>query len=191
MNTKSRLQHICQAEGIHYDDNVGRRIPSSDGILCSANEPVADAPRPRSTTPLRQSLDALIKVSDGDLRRAITFLQSASRLHSTPEDPITPYSVQEIGGVVPDETLHELVSALGIDIVANDGGMQVEDVARPGKLATSSNLQQQKNGFAVVRAQVEKITRDGYSATQILTQVSWNVVQKASPPRLLEWWDRI
>lgn len=92
---------------------------------------------------------------------------------------------------MPDETLHELVSALGIDIVANDGGMQVEDVARPGKLATSSNLQQQKNGFAVVRAQVEKITRDGYSATQILTQVSWNVVQKASPPRLLEWWDRI
>ena len=36
-------------------------------------------------------------------------------------------------------------------------------------------------GFAVVRAQVEEIVREGYSASQILTQVSvWNPQSQGS-----------
>lgn len=44
-----------------------------------------------------QSIAALVKVSDGDLRKAITFLQSAARLNVDKE--ITESAVTEIAGV--------------------------------------------------------------------------------------------
>lgn len=117
-----------------------------------------------------EALDALIRVSDGDLRRAITFLQSASRLHSTAEDPITPYSIQEIGGVIPDARLAQLVEALGVEVAKpdGDGAAEMTDVKLAGAVAKKG----EKGGFAKVRNEVEQIVRDGYSASQILTQVS-------------------
>ena len=44
-----------------------------------------------------QGLKALLYTSEGDLRKAITFLQSASRLK--PEDTITQADIYEIAGV--------------------------------------------------------------------------------------------
>ena len=44
-----------------------------------------------------QGLKALLYTSEGDLRKAITFLQSASRLK--PEDTITQADIFEIAGV--------------------------------------------------------------------------------------------
>jgi replication factor C subunit 2/4 len=126
-----------------------------------------------------EALDSLIKVSDGDLRRAITFLQSASRLHSTPEDPITPYSIQEIGGVIPDARLAQLVEALGVEVQRPaEGGEDVE--MKEVKLAGTVAKKGDKGGFAKVRKEVEQIVRDGYSATQILTQVKDPVFQNVT-----------
>jgi len=95
-------------------------------------------------------------------------------LHSKASDPITPYSVQEIGGVVPDAALAQLVSALGVELTNGkgedgQGDVEMRDAGSGGaglKLNKST-----KDGFNKVRTQVEKIVRDGYSATQILTQV--------------------
>ncbi|XP_030071757.1 replication factor C subunit 4 [Microcaecilia unicolor] len=51
----------------------------------------------------------LIQVSEGDLRKAITFLQSASRLTGGKE--ITEDIITELAGVVPDETIDGVLSA--------------------------------------------------------------------------------
>lgn len=42
-------------------------------------------------------MDVLIKVSNGDLRKAITYLQSASSLH--PGEAIKPSTISELAGV--------------------------------------------------------------------------------------------
>ncbi|KPV75921.1 uncharacterized protein RHOBADRAFT_35688 [Rhodotorula graminis WP1] len=93
------------------------------------------------------ALAALIRTSDGDLRRAITYLQSASRLATATGEPISPVGVQEIGGVVPDGVMNELGRALG-----------------PAGAAGAS-------AFDTVRAAVEKVSREGYSAVQVLSQL--------------------
>ncbi|KAK4058774.1 Subunit of heteropentameric Replication factor C (RF-C) [Microbotryomycetes sp. JL221] len=104
------------------------------------------------------ALSALIKTSDGDLRRAITYLQSAFRLHNASKTPLTPTSIQEIGGVVPDRVMKELGRALGVD-----SGDDVE---------MGDGRDKQRGGaFQVVQQAVEKIVREGYSATQVFNQL--------------------
>lgn len=108
--------------------------------------------------------DALIKCSEGDLRKAITFLQSASRLvgaagkgKAHDEDAmdvdgdnskmVTVKSVEEIAGVIPDGTIEGLVKAMQ---PRNDKGLVYDKVSK-----------------AVV-----DMVADGWSATQVVTQVS-------------------
>ncbi|GAA5878413.1 hypothetical protein JCM16303_002765 [Sporobolomyces ruberrimus] len=113
------------------------------------------------------ALEALIKTSDGDLRRAITYLQSASRLHSATKEPITAFSIQEIGGVVPDRVMEELGIALGVSTKSGDrdGDTEMGDVKDKKPKGTAAGA------FEQVRKAVEKIVREGYSATQILSQL--------------------
>ncbi|XP_038272605.1 replication factor C subunit 4 isoform X2 [Dermochelys coriacea] len=56
-----------------------------------------------------EAVSCLVKVSEGDLRKAITFLQSATRLTGGKE--ISEKVVTEIAGVVPKETIDGLLSA--------------------------------------------------------------------------------
>ncbi|XP_029471689.1 replication factor C subunit 4 isoform X2 [Rhinatrema bivittatum] len=56
-----------------------------------------------------KAIACLIQVSEGDLRKAITFLQSAARLTGGKE--ITENVITEIAGIVPDETIDGLLSA--------------------------------------------------------------------------------
>ncbi|KAK0483472.1 P-loop containing nucleoside triphosphate hydrolase protein [Armillaria novae-zelandiae] len=100
-------------------------------------------------------VEALIRASSGDLRRAITYLQSASRLSSStsPPTPITPRDVQEIAGVVPDDIINNFASVLGIDM----------DQAMTGTAP--------KPGFTGIRSAVKGIIREGYSASQVLSQL--------------------
>ncbi|KAM4772344.1 replication factor C subunit 4 isoform 2-T2 [Rhinophrynus dorsalis] len=56
-----------------------------------------------------EALRCLVEVSEGDLRKAITFLQSATRLTGGKE--ITVQVVTEIAGVVPKETLDGVLTA--------------------------------------------------------------------------------
>ena len=110
-----------------------------------------------------ETIDALISTSQGDLRRAITYLQSASRLAlaSTPPALITPHDVQEIAGVVPDTVIEDFAAALGIERIGGDG-MDV-DLDESGRVKAK--------GFDDVKKKVKAITREGYSASQIISQV--------------------
>lgn len=112
-------------------------------------------------------------MSEGDLRRAITFLQSASKLHASPDDPITPLSVHEIAGIVPESTLAKLVEALGVELTTANGDGD-EDMLDAGDVKLTSAKSGAKGGFARVKTQVERVVREGYSAWQILSQVSSN-----------------
>ncbi|BGP53729.1 hypothetical protein JCM8202_003660 [Rhodotorula sphaerocarpa] len=107
-----------------------------------------------------EALDALIRTSDGDLRRAITYLQSAARLTAATAEPITATSVQEIGGVVPDPVMRELGRALGVREEEGEGG-DVEMKGAGGK----------GERFERVRSAVEKVIREGYSSVQVLSQL--------------------
>ncbi|GAA5905412.1 hypothetical protein JCM5296_003710 [Sporobolomyces johnsonii] len=106
-----------------------------------------------------EALQALIKTADGDLRRAITYLQSASRLRDATKEPLTAVSVQEIGGVVPDGVMAELGRALGVRDEDAEGDVEMGD-AKGGKA-----------GFERVRSAVEKVCREGFSAHQVLLQL--------------------
>ncbi|KAI0637174.1 replication factor C [Trametes polyzona] len=112
-----------------------------------------------------ETVSALIATSHGDLRRAITYLQSASRLAlaSDPPAPITPRDVQEIAGVVPDGVIEDFAAALGVERVGGAGdGMDV-DVDETGKVKAK--------GYDGVRKKVKEIIREGYSASQIILQL--------------------
>lgn len=108
-------------------------------------------------------IDTLIKCSEGDLRRAITYMQSAARLigasrpASNDEDDdmemadadgsdlITSRTIEEIAGVVPEKVIDRLTKAI-----------------QPKKTGS---------GYEAVAAAVTDIVADGWSATQILSQV--------------------
>ncbi|EXF81550.1 replication factor C [Colletotrichum fioriniae PJ7] len=104
------------------------------------------------------AVDALIKCSEGDLRKAITFLQSAARLvgagdkdaagadaMDVDKKPVTVKIVEDIAGVIPDKTIDTLVSAI-----------------RPQGAADT---------YAGVAKVVEDMVADGWSAGQVVTQL--------------------
>ncbi|KAF8232335.1 P-loop containing nucleoside triphosphate hydrolase protein [Tricholoma matsutake] len=103
-------------------------------------------------------IDTLINTSSGDLRRAITYLQSASRLSSStiPPTPITPADIQEIAGVVPDAVINDFASILKIE---NDNAMNID------------GMRKEQGAFGLIRNKVTSIIREGYSAAQILSQL--------------------
>jgi replication factor C subunit 2/4 len=115
-------------------------------------------------------IEALVKTSGGDLRRAITYLQSCSRLANATADAsdgkkpeISPSDVQEIAGVVPNKIIDSFSKTLGLDVDTSTSGdgMDVDQ---------SLTLQRAKN-FDAVRKHVKELVREGYSAAQILSQV--------------------
>ena len=147
-NAKKRLEDIAENENVRLEDGA---------------------------------VDALIKCSEGDLRKAITFLQSAARLvgavklsHSRSneisqsrvveddEDAdamevdrddksiITIKSVEEIAGVVPNDII--------------DGLLQAMQPRSKGAV------------YEAVAKQVTDLVADGWSATQVVTQVQYFLV---------------
>ena len=150
-NTKTRLEWIAKEEGVQYEEGV---------------------------------IEALIRVSDGDLRKAITYLQSAARLHnpiiaeltdkekaakdaeddeemegveSTTDEhkkidmlskKITVRSIEEIAGVIPDETIDQLLHAC-------------EPLPGAGK----------PSNYTAIAKMVTDIVADGWSASQVVLQV--------------------
>ena len=104
----------------------------------------------------------LIECAEGDLRKAITYLQSAARLvgaegergdeegdamdvDGQEEKVVTVRSVEEIAGVIPDSTIQGLIKAMQ----PRSKGIVYEDVA---KIVTD-------------------MVADGWSATQVTSQV--------------------
>jgi replication factor C subunit 2/4 len=103
-------------------------------------------------------ISALISTSSGDLRRAITYLQSASRLSSStiPPTTITVSDIQEIAGVVPTADINNFARSLGVE---SELDMDVD---------TDAN---KTSRFELIKRQVKLLMRNGYSASQILSQV--------------------
>ncbi|KAM4059505.1 ATPase family associated with various cellular activities (AAA) domain-containing protein [Hirsutella rhossiliensis] len=104
------------------------------------------------------AVESLIKSSDGDLRKAITFLQSAARLvgaETSPKDddeqmdvdkkPVTVKVVEDIAGTIPQWTIDSLVKAM-----------------RPRGAGET---------YQAVAKLVEEMVADGWSATQVVTQL--------------------
>ncbi|GHJ89662.1 hypothetical protein NliqN6_6064 [Naganishia liquefaciens] len=98
----------------------------------------------------------ILDLSGGDMRKAITFMQTGQRLHSTqsPPTPITMDSVYEIAGVVPQNIVDALLTAMGVDVGSG----------------LINNLRG-KDGFQMIRETVTMISRQGYSAGQVLQQL--------------------
>ncbi|XWW92960.1 hypothetical protein V2A60_000888 [Cordyceps javanica] len=106
------------------------------------------------------AIDALIRCSEGDLRKAVTFLQSAARLVGAGVQPkdgdgddamevdkkaVTVKIIEDIAGVIPNKTIAELVAAL-----------------RP----RGSN-----GSYSGVSKVVEDMVADGWSAGQMVSQL--------------------
>ncbi|ROV99887.1 hypothetical protein VMCG_06212 [Cytospora schulzeri] len=115
------------------------------------------------------AVDALIKCSEGDLRKAITYLQSAARLvgasaatggaddeMDVDTKPVTVKIVEDIAGVIPDTTIDRLVKAI-----------------RP--LSSGET-------YSSVSKVVEDMVADGWSAGQVVTQLYQTVVYDETIP---------
>ena len=108
-------------------------------------------------------LNTLIHTSDGDLRRAITYLQSASRLHAG--EAVTQRSIVEIAGVVPHEVIVSLTRAIGIEPPASDTAVDVEMEEITAQVAKADDR------FGLIQKQVQHIALQGFSGTQVLIQL--------------------
>lgn len=116
------------------------------------------------------AVDALIRCSEGDLRKAITFLQSAARLvgavaskSDTDGDsmevdtkPVTVKIVEDIAGVIPGATIDKLVKA----IKPHSSG----------------------EAYAAVSKVVEDMVADGWSAGQVVTQLYQVIISDETVP---------
>ncbi|EAQ90889.1 hypothetical protein CHGG_02824 [Chaetomium globosum CBS 148.51] len=116
------------------------------------------------------AVDALIKCSDGDLRKAITFLQSAARLVGASasvaggedgeamdvDKMVTAKVVEDIAGVIPDSTIQALVQAM-----------------RPRAAGET---------YQAIAKVVEEMVADGWSAGQTMTQLHSAVVYDETIP---------
>lgn len=107
-------------------------------------------------------VETLLRCSDGDLRKAITFMQSSARLarygsgkkkDSSDKDMelddvkprITVRSIEEVSGLVPETVMQRVVAAL-----------------RPSKRASK---------YEEISSLVADLVADGWSASQVLSQV--------------------
>ncbi|KZT65486.1 P-loop containing nucleoside triphosphate hydrolase protein [Daedalea quercina L-15889] len=117
-------------------------------IAAAENVPVNDA-----------VISALVNTSNGDLRRSITYLQSASRLSVSTDPPtdITPSDIEEIAGVVQSSVINDFATTLGVELVSTDR-MDVDNDIRA-------------KGFDAIRKNVKGIIRQGYSASQMISQL--------------------
>ncbi|TGO18128.1 hypothetical protein BTUL_0012g00730 [Botrytis tulipae] len=112
------------------------------------------------------AVEALIKCSEGDLRKAITYLQSAARLvgavspegedrHNADkmdvdEKMVTVSSVEDIAGVIPDNTIEKLVKAMQ----PRSRGVVYEAVSKV----------------------VVDMVADGWSGTQVVSQLYQTII---------------
>ncbi|KAK6071060.1 replication factor C [Seiridium cupressi] len=121
------------------------------------------------------AVDALIKCSEGDLRKAITFLQSAARLVGAIEKDddgdggdkmdvdeekkaVSVRVIEDIAGVIPQDTIQRLQKAM-----------------QPRSAAAT---------YQAVAKEVEEMVADGWSATQVVSQLYQAVVQDETIPDL-------
>ena len=117
----------------------------------------------------------LLTISNGDLRRAITYLQSAARLASTPTEESTrsAATLRVIGGVVPEEQLKILhntpedkdvsaiTSVVGDLVLQGWGAQQVLDQLHELYVHSDSILTETKNRAARLMFETDRRLNNG------------------------------
>ncbi|KAK8126237.1 replication factor C [Apiospora kogelbergensis] len=118
------------------------------------------------------AVDALIKCSDGDLRKAITYLQSAARLVGAIE--------KEDGGESTDDAMDVDRKTVSVAIVQDIAGVIPEDTI----VSLQKAMQPRSAGatYQAVAKVVEDMVADGWSATQVVTQLYHSVLQDETIP---------
>jgi len=86
-------------------------------------------------------------------------------MSTNPPTQITSNDIQEIAGVVPDAVINDLATSLGVDSLSADA-MNVDD-----------GLVSKAKGFDGVKRKVKGIIREGYSASQVLSQLHDLVIE--------------
>lgn len=92
-------------------------------------------------------VDRLTKVSGGDMRKAITFLQSSHRLFGSSGSPVQPRHIDDIAGIVPDDKIHQLFGTI------------------------------KRCNFQELQAFVDDLVCEGYAASVILAQIHDELVK--------------
>lgn len=101
-------------------------------------------------------IPALIRASEGDMRRSITYLQSVSRLASARGGDVrdmTGDAVAELAGIVPQHVIETLARSVGID-TDEDSGPRAHG-----------------SSFDRISSAVQHVVREGYSSTQVVLQL--------------------
>jgi replication factor C subunit 2/4 len=101
-SVKLRLTHICTEEKI-FDTNVAMSPPAREQVTSHSHARVCSF----ASSSLRQCsfqfLQSLVELCEGDLRKAITYLQSVHRLYS---------------GELTTEALHAIAGTVPLDVIA-------------------------------------------------------------------------
>lgn len=126
-------------------------------------------------------VDQLLDCSEGDMRRAMMYLQSAARLRASDEDPVPAQAVTEVAGVVPDRVILRLLSAARVPLAPTDAEARDEagargqdadgDAAMPDVDAQAEEEARRLGVFDAVQRSVAAVVREGYAATQVLSQL--------------------
>ncbi|TPX58209.1 hypothetical protein SpCBS45565_g08052 [Spizellomyces sp. 'palustris'] len=139
----------------------------------STKQRIEDICRNESVNCPPETLDHLVRVSEGDMRRSIMLLQSAYRLYQS--DPITKDAMSEIAGVVPEPLIDKLMTVWQSKNIAHIEGT-VNQVIKAGysgaqlmsqlhdRVISDAHLSSiQKSKMAQTLGQVDRALGDGAS----------------------------
>ncbi|KAI9172059.1 Replication factor C subunit [Paramyrothecium foliicola] len=121
------------------------------------------------------ALDALIRCSEGDLRKAITFLQSAARLVGA----IAPKADKDADG---DEQMDVDRKAVTIKIVEDIAGVIPADII--DSLVSAMRPRSSGETYQPISKVVEDMNADGWSAGLIVTQLYQTLTMDETIPDL-------
>ncbi|ODQ62909.1 hypothetical protein WICANDRAFT_26492 [Wickerhamomyces anomalus NRRL Y-366-8] len=123
-------------------------------------------------------LEEVLKIASGDLRKAITFLQSAARLHSSlmttdKDDLITVKSIREIAGSVPRDILEGLLKVSEtkefekifkvVDDAISEGwsGVEIVNQLHDELILNDAYSPEQKNQFSQILFETDQRLSNG------------------------------
>lgn len=136
-----------------------------------------------------QGIQELVRVSEGDLRKAITYLQSAARLNG--ENEITESTILEIAGVIPPNVIDNLLQIshkgtfdkLQIEVknLIDDGYAATQILTQLHDCIIEGNMSdKQKSVIAEKMAEVDKSLADGADEYLQLLSLTSVIMQQAT-----------